>query len=109
MSLDVTVTQEACCSRVLLQGVSSLGRLMSLVQVLEIDSRTWPHDAVLFDLRQLQTRFSDEEQARFAWEVGQVLRRMKKIAVLAEPGRMREAAGVRVFEDDAAALRWLVG
>jgi hypothetical protein len=107
MDFDVRVTPEACCSRVTLQGQAGLGRLLSLLQLLQLDSPTWTQQAVLIDLRGLQSGLSDDEQVRFASEVAQALRHMKKIAILSAPLRMREAGGVRTFDDEDAALQWL--
>jgi hypothetical protein len=107
MSLDVSVAHEVACTRISLRGDPKLGRVLSLLHVLEIDSATWPRSAVLLDLRELKTRLSQDEQVRLAWEAAHALRRMKKVALLAPPGRLREGAGTRVFDDEEAARRWL--
>jgi hypothetical protein len=107
MSLDVKVIPACAWTRVAVGGEAGLGRLLSLLQVLEVDSHGWSADAVLLDLRELHARFDPDEQLRLAWEVARVLRRIKKVALLAPQGRLREAAGVRLFAAEDEALRWL--
>jgi hypothetical protein len=109
VSLEVSVKHQDGVVRVLVKGEASLGRLLSLLQVLEVDAPSWPAACALLDLRPLQARLACDEQARFAWEVARALRRMKRVALLAPRGRLREAAGVRVFDDEQAAQHWLAG
>ena len=107
MSLDVKVTPASAWTRVALGGEAGLGRVLSLLQVLEVDSHGWGGEGVLLDLRGLHARFDPDEQLRLAWELARVLRRIKKVALVAPEGRLREAAGVRLFTTEADALRWL--
>ena len=107
VSFDVNVTHAGRCCRVVLNGRVGAGRVLSLLQVLEIDSAGWPGDAVLVDLRELEVELEPDDQLRVAEAASLRLRRMKKIALLARPGRLREQAGVRVFDDEGAALHWL--
>lgn len=106
VSFDVSVAREARCIRITIRGDASLGRLQSLLQVLEIDSSTWARDAVLIDLRQVQSRYSPDEQSRLAADAAGALRRMKKIALVGPQGRLRESMGVRAFDSDEAARAW---
>ncbi|HEX2546439.1 MAG TPA: hypothetical protein VHL79_16275 [Ramlibacter sp.] len=107
MKFDVKVTHEAPCSRVMVSGEARLGRMLSLLQVLELDSRSWPLDRVLLDLRQHDTTLEPPEQERLLVEAARVLARMRKVAFLVPPGRMRECCGTRVFTSEQEALRWL--
>jgi hypothetical protein len=107
VSFDVSVAHEARCVRVAIKGDPRLGRLLSLLQVMEVDTASWQPAAALIDVRELQTRLAPDEQSRFGWEMAQALRRIKKIALLAPAGRMRECPGVRVFDDEDAARDWL--
>jgi hypothetical protein len=107
VSLKITVAPEPHCTRVLLLGQPRIGHLLSLLQVLEVDSVAWPRPVVLFDLRAMQTRLPVADQALLAAEATHWLRRMKRIAFLAPPGRLRDGGAVRVFEEEAQALRWL--
>jgi hypothetical protein len=107
MGFDVQIAHEACCSRIALRGQPSPGHVLSLLQVLELDSAAWPQDAVLLDLRELQTPLDDQEQVQVARETARTLGRARRVAVLAPSGCMREADGVRVFVEEHEALRWL--
>jgi len=65
MRFDVSIAHEARCTRVIVIGEPALGRLLSLLQVLEVDSAAWPRPALLVDLRGLRTPLSGEDQSRF--------------------------------------------
>lgn len=94
-------------TRVVLGGQPSLGQLLSLLLVLEVDCRDWPPDAALVDLRGLQARMTPAEQQRLAAAAAAALRRVKRAALLAAPGRIRDANGLRAFEDEREAVAWL--
>lgn len=81
MDLDVTVTHEPGCTRVLISGDPPLGRLSSLMQVLEIDSATWRNRDVVLDLRKLQTRLDRSEQELLR-EIAERRLRAKRVAML---------------------------
>ena len=107
MRFDVSIAHEAAWTRVGVIGEPTLGRLLSLLQVLEVDSTSWPHPAALLDLRGLRCPLSHEEQGRFCSEAVHALRRVKRIAVLAPGSGRPEFGALRVFDDAEAALRWL--
>ena len=107
MRFDVSIVHETPCTRVVVMGEPTLGRLLSLVQVLEVDSASWPRDTVLFDLRGLRVPLSHEAQCRLAVEAARSLRRMKRIAVLGADCGQADTAGVRFFDAADAALHWL--
>ncbi|MEJ8838249.1 hypothetical protein [Ramlibacter sp. AN1133] len=107
MRFDVSIAHEAHCTRVGVIGEPTLGRLLSLLQVLEVDSASWPRESVLFDLRGLRAPLDAREQLRLAAEAARRLARLRRIAVLGAGADPREAEGVRFFEDPEAALRWL--
>ena len=81
MDLDVTVTHEPGCTRVLVSGEPPLGGLSSLLQVLEVDSSSWPNREVVLDLRKLRSRFDRAEQALLR-EVAERRLRTKKVDML---------------------------
>jgi hypothetical protein len=81
MTFDINVTQEEHRTRVSLQGQATLSQLLSLLQVLDVDSATWPSREVLFDLGGLQTAMTAAEQARFHDEAGRLMPRMNVITV----------------------------
>lgn len=68
MSFDVTVTHEAGRTCVVVLGEARLGRLLSLLQVLQVDSASWPREPVLLDLRQLSGVLGAGESERVAAE-----------------------------------------
>ena len=107
MRFDVSIAHEAGCTRVGVIGEPTLGRILSLMQVLEVDSASWPRESVLLDLRGLRAPLDRDELARLAGDAARRLRRMRRIAVLAADAGLREAEGVRFFDDVGAALRWL--
>lgn len=106
MNFDVTVTHEAGCTRVRVDGQGGAGRVLSLLQVLALDSATWAEAAVLLDLRGLDPPLDEREQL----QVGEAAARsfgQRRLAVLAAPGGMREVRGLRAFDDEGAAQAWL--
>lgn len=106
MWFDVSIAHEEPCTRVIVIGEATLGRLLSLLNVLEVDSAAWPRPAMLLDLRGLRAPLSREAEARLAAEAARGLPRLRKIGVLAgEPGP--ELARVRFFAELALALQWL--
>ncbi len=81
MDLDVMVTHEPGCTRVVLSGNPPLGRLSSLLQVLEVDSSSWPNKEVLLDLRRLESRFDRAERALLR-EIAERRLRTKRVELL---------------------------
>jgi len=106
MNFDVTVTHAAGCSRVRLEGEGGAGRILSLLQLLALDSASWNMPAVLVDMRALRTTLDDAGQAQVAEAAARAFA-PRRVGILAAPGAMHEAAGVRSFDDDAAAQAWV--
>ena len=106
MNFDVTVTHEARCTRVCLRGQGSAGRVLSLLQVLSVDSASWTTDAVLVDLRGLQPPLRGDAQVQVAQAAARAFRQ-RRVAILAPPGGARGVPGLRSFEDEAAVRHWL--
>lgn len=107
MEFEVKVTHEHACTRVAIRGECAIGRLLSLLEVLEFDAPSWPGDTLLLDLRHLHTRFDEDDQYRLAGEASGVLAHMRKVALLTRDVQLREASDVHAFADEAQALRWL--
>ena len=63
MNLDTAIHEEAQQTHVVVQGQATLGQLSSLMQVLEVDSRSWRHDRVLLDFSALESRVQPVERA----------------------------------------------
>ncbi|RYF17731.1 MAG: hypothetical protein EOO30_05895 [Comamonadaceae bacterium] len=62
MSFDIAVHDEAQLTRVAVTGRVTLGQLASLMQVLQVDSRAWPHEFVLLDFSGIEDRFPATEK-----------------------------------------------
>jgi len=106
MNFDATVTHEGRWSRVRVQGKGGAGRVLSLLQVLSVDSATWTTRGVLFDVRDLQPPLQPEEQLQLAQAAADAFAQ-RRVAILALPGRGCDASGHRAFEDESAAQAWL--
>jgi hypothetical protein len=107
MDFDVNVTHECACTRVAIRGCCGIGRLLSLLQVLSLDSANWSRDTLLLDLREMQCRLEEDDQYRLAGEASGVLPRLRKVALLTSGTQLREASDVHAFADERQALRWL--
>ena len=107
MRFDVSIAHEAPCTRVVVIGEATLGRLLSLLQVLEVDSASWPHPAMLLDLRGLRAPLSREAESRLAAAAARGLRHLRRIGVLAGNAGRPEVAGVRFFAETGKAMQWL--
>ena len=107
MNFEVLVTHDAHFARVRVSGPAPVGRVLSLMDVLKVDSSGWAERAVLLDLREVLPPLTDEEQAEVAASAARALARMERIAILSVPGATRESHGVRAFADEAAARDWL--
>jgi hypothetical protein len=108
MNFDVTVTHEARCTRVRMQGPARAGRVLSLLQVLSVDSASWTTAAVLVDLRGVQPPLQGDEQSDVAEAAARAFG-PRPVALLAAPADVRGIPGLRSFADDAAAQDWLAG
>lgn len=106
MDFDVSVTREARCTRVQVAGQGGAGRLLSLLQVLALDSATWPATPVLLDLRQLEPALAGDAQLQVAGAAARAFGQ-RRVGILAAPGSSREVPGLRAFDDAAAAEAWL--
>lgn len=57
MSFDAAVTRDGPRTRVTVDGTPTLGQLLSLLTVMQVDAATWPASAVLLDLAGVRTAF----------------------------------------------------
>lgn len=62
MQLETSIHEEAQRTRVVVEGAATLGQLSSLMHVLAVDCRSWPHDRVLLDLSRLECRLGAAER-----------------------------------------------
>jgi hypothetical protein len=81
MTFDFKVTPGPRHTRVILAGEATMGQLLSLLQVLQVDCAGWPHEAVLLDLSELQTTFSQAERTQFQQEAVRALGRIQCVTV----------------------------
>ena len=79
MSFDITVTQERQHTWVVIKGQATVGQLLSLMQVLHVDSMDWPHEEVLIDLSGMERAFTPAERARLHEGARGALQRVRRI------------------------------
>lgn len=117
MTFDLAIDKEERVVRVTVTGDPTVGQLLSLLHLLGVDSESWEQDRALVDLRGVRTDFTREEQFRFGEDAAASLSHMKRIASLVPAGRItrvsekaarRNGANVCVFDDEAAAIAWLL-
>ncbi len=115
---DVVITEKGSFTRVTVVGQLTIGQLVSLVHLLGVESTGWENDAVLVDLRKVDTVYTPEEQFRLGQEAACSLAHLRKIASLVPPERIthiseraakRNGTNVCVFGDEKAAIAWLRG
>ncbi|MDB5856794.1 MAG: hypothetical protein JWQ76_483 [Ramlibacter sp.] len=85
MSFTINVTPGLQHTRVALAGRATLGQLLSLLQVLQVDSATWPKEAVLLDLSELQNSFTQAERTQLQQEAVHALTRIQCVTVRWNP------------------------
>jgi hypothetical protein len=116
-SFDLAIQREPRHVRVAVTGEPSIGQMLSLIHLLGVESETWEQDKVLVDLRAVRTEFTQQEQYRIGEEAALSLTHMDRIASLVPAGRItrvsekaarRNGVNVCVFDDEQAALAWLL-
>ena len=85
MSFDFKVTPGPQHTRVMVAGEATMGQLLSLLQVLQVDSAAWPREAVLLDLSELQTDFSQAQRTQFQHDAVHTLPRIQCVTVRWNP------------------------
>ena len=81
MSLDIDVTHEAQQTLVAIRGSASLGQLCSLLQVVAVDSASWPFEAVVLDFSGLEQPFTEAERAMLREQAQTQLARMRLVTL----------------------------
>jgi hypothetical protein len=116
-SFDLAIHRDPRYIRVAVTGEPSIGQLLSLIHLLGVESETWEQDKVLVDLRAVRTEFTRQEQFRIGEEAALSLSHMQRIASLvpaeritrvSEKAARRNGVNVCVFEDERAAIAWLL-
>lgn len=117
MDFDLAIDRQDHYIRVTVSGEPTFGQMLSLIHLLGVESETWEGAAVLVDLRGVQTPFDRMEQFRIGEEAAASLSHMDRIASLVPPERVtrvsekaarRNGTNVRVFDDEQAAVEWLM-
>jgi hypothetical protein len=118
MSLSFDVEHRAAYSVVRLHGEPTLGQMLSMIQLLGIETAGWRARRVLFDLRGVRTLTSFTEHYAIGEETARQLRHLNRIASVVDSDRIthasektaqRSGVNLTVFTDEAEAVRWLVG
>ena len=117
MTFQAVPSFEAEYARVTVIGAPTIGQLISLTEVIGVDSRTWAQPLLLLDLRQVAPVFSFTEQFRLGEAGARHLGHLRKLASVVPPERITHVsekaanhggARVRVFTDEGEAVAWLL-
>ena len=115
-TFQVLPSYDAEYARITVVGAPTIGQLISLTELLAVDSRSWAQPLLLLDLRQVETRFAFTDQFRLGEAGARNLGHLRKLASVVPPDRITHVsekaanhggANVRVFTDEAEAVAWL--
>jgi hypothetical protein len=118
MSLSFKVEHRDGYSVVRLQGEPSLGQFLSFLQLIAVETASWPVKRALFDLRGVRTLTTFTEHYAIGEEVARQLGHLHRIASVVDPDRItrasektarRSGVSLTVFTDEAEAIAWLTG
>jgi hypothetical protein len=116
MSLSFDVEHRQAYSVVRLHGEPTLGQMLSMIQLLGVETAGWRVKRVLFDLRGVRTLTSFTEHYAIGEEAARQLSHLHRVASLVAPDRITHASektaqrsgmNLVVFTDEAAAIAWL--
>lgn len=117
MSLSFDIEHREGYSVVRVQGEPTLGRFLSLLQLVGVESSGWPVRRALFDLRGVRTLTAFTEHYAVGEEVARQLQHLHRIASLVPPDRLtrasektarRRGVDLVVFTSEAEAVAWLL-
>ena len=115
LSLDVEHRDGYSVARI--RGEPSLGQFLSLIQLMAVETASWPARRALIDLRGIRTLTSFTEHHAIGEETARQLAHLHRIAWVADPDRItrasektarRSGVNLAVFTDEAAAIAWLL-
>jgi hypothetical protein len=118
MSLSFDVEHRETYSVVRLHGEPTLGQMLSMIQLLGVETAEWRARRVLFDLRGVRTLTSFTDHYAIGEEAARNLRHLNRIASVvdtdmithaSEKTAQRSGVNLTVFTDEAEAVRWLGG
>ena len=117
MDYRLRVRHEPGHTRLTITGRPSFDELLALFNVIGVQSEGWPGDSLLLDLRGVTSRYPPEEEYRVGEEIVLSLAHLRRIASvvptdritrLSERAARRNRVDLRVFDDEAQALAWLL-
>ena len=118
MSLSFDVEHRKAYSVVRLHGEPTLGQMLSMIQLLGVETSAWRARRVLFDLRGVRTLTSFTDHYAIGEETARNLGHLNRIASVvdsdmithaSEKTAQRSGVNLTVFTDEAEAVRWLGG
>lgn len=99
-----------------LAGEPSLGQFISFLQLMGVESRSWPHRRALFDLRGVRTLKAFTEHYAIGEEAARQFGHLARVASLVPEDRITRASektarrtglNLTVFTSEAEAIAWL--
>lgn len=81
MSFDLRVSHQGRRTRAVVVGGATLGQLLSLLQVLHVDSQDWPAGDVLLDLSGIDDALSTQAQSELQREAARSLGHLGGVTV----------------------------
>lgn len=116
MGLHMDWEHHAGYGAVRLSGAPSLGQFYSGIELLSVESASWPHGRLLVDLRGISTPRSFTGQFATGGEAARRLGHLKKIASVvsedqitrkSERAARKQGPDLLVFTSEEEAVRWL--
>jgi hypothetical protein len=116
MSLNFQLEQRERYALVRLDGEPTLGQFLSFIQLMGVESASWPVRRVLFDLREVRTLTTFLDHYAIGQEAARHLQHLARIASLVPPERITRTSektarqsgiNLKVFTEEAEAIAWL--
>jgi hypothetical protein len=114
--LKLEVEQRDGHAVVRLTGAPTLGQFISFLQLMGVESRSWPHRRALFDLRGVRTLRAFTEHYAIGEEAARQFSHLVRVASLVPEDRLTRASektarrtglNLTVFTREAEAIAWL--
>ena len=118
MPYQYQVVLERGIVRVAIEGAGPVEQFIAAIRSIGAESVRWASQFLLVDLRGVDTEFPFTDQLLIGQAVGVNLRHLHRHAAVVRPERItrvgekaaqHEGATVRVFAEEEAARRWLLG
>jgi hypothetical protein len=117
MSVTLHYEPDGKFVRAKVAGSPTLTEFLEVLRQMGRDSAGWPQDMALIDLRGVVPVYSFTEQFTLGEEVARSLAHLRRFASVVPAGRVTRVSekaashrgvNVRVFDDDAEAVVWLL-